>query len=215
MEQEQIIEDVTDYLWQKERSAEDLKNFSTSPTEVAHTLKELLSMKAPGPDQIQNIVLINFSRKAIVQLTYIINAILKFSYFPQQWKIAEIIPILKPGKPDTKPVSYRPISLLPTTTKVTEKIILKRLQKHENTLHIIRNEQFCFRHRHSTVQQIFRITNDIITGFNKNKVTTMLFLDMEKAFDKVWVDGLIRKLISYKYPPVLVKLIHSYMTNRK
>jgi hypothetical protein len=48
-------------------------------------------------------------------------------YFPAQWKVAQIILILKPGKPPNELTSYRPISLLPIISKVFEKILLKRL----------------------------------------------------------------------------------------
>lgn len=99
--------------------------------------------------------------------------------------------------------------------KVTEKIILQRLQNHEKKHSIIIKQQFGFRQKYNTVQQLLRITNDIIKGFNNNKVTAMLLLDIEKAFDKVWIDGLIYKLIQYNYPSALIKLIHSYMTDRK
>lgn len=214
-EQEHIIETVLDFLRVNENEKEKWTKFMTSPKEVTNVLKGLTSLKAPGPDKIQNIILKNLSKKAIVQLMYIINSMFKMSYFPQQWKIAHIIPIAKPGKPDYMPSCYRPVSLLPTLAKVTEKIILTRIQKHEKNNNIIIKQQFGFRQKHNTLQQIIRITNDIVTGFNKKKVTTMLLLDIEKAFDKVWIDGLIYKLIQNKYPTTIIKLIYSYMRSRE
>lgn len=55
---------------------------------------------------------------------------------------------------------------------------------------------------------------DARLSFNKDVVTVLLLLDIEKAFDTVWTDGLIHKLITYGYSPILVKLIHSYLNNR-
>jgi hypothetical protein len=56
-----------------------------------------------------------------------LNAVLLKGYFPAQWKVAQIILILKPGKPPNELTSYQPISLLPTVSKVLEKLLLKRL----------------------------------------------------------------------------------------
>jgi hypothetical protein len=54
----------------------------------------------------------------------------------------------------------------------------------------------------------------ITHGFNNNKATLTLFLDIERAFDKVWTAGLIAKLIKAKIPPHLMHVIHNYLQNR-
>nr|XP_034178178.1 uncharacterized protein LOC117603293 [Osmia lignaria] len=82
-EQEQIMEDVTDFLWENEERTEEWKSLITSPGEVREVIKKLPSMKALGSDQMQNIVL---------------KAVLKLRYFPQQWKLALVISI-----PESKP----------------------------------------------------------------------------------------------------------------
>lgn len=147
-------------------------------------------------DKIQNSVLKNIGREAIqLQLMYIVNAILKLSHYSDQWKISIIHPILKPGKKPKEPSSYRPISLLTTMSKVTKKIIHRRMNIHENKNKIMAEHQFGFRNGHNTVQLVTRIVNDISTHFNKKLATAMLLLDIEKAFDRVWIDGLIYKLI--------------------
>lgn len=120
-----------------------------------------------------------------MQIVYIINASLKLAYFTIHWKIGLIIPILKPGKKSNEPSSYRPISILSTLSKLTEKIILKRLNDYENKHNIMVDEKFGFRQKHHTVQQVTRIVNDISINFNYSKTTVMTLLDIEKAFDKV------------------------------
>jgi hypothetical protein len=77
--------------------------------------------------------------------------------FLAQWKVAQIILILKPGKPPNELASYRPISLLPNVSKVIEKILLKRLLPVVETYRLIPNHQFGFRQRHSTIEQTHRI----------------------------------------------------------
>ncbi|KAK2578341.1 hypothetical protein KPH14_002065, partial [Odynerus spinipes] len=67
---------------------------------------------------------------------------------------------------------------------------------------------------HSTTQQVTRIVNDIRLGFNKELVTVMLLLDIEKAFDRVWTERLLYKLITKGYPDTLVEFLSSYLSNR-
>jgi hypothetical protein len=60
-------------------------------------------------------------------LTQVFNAVLLKGYLPAQWKVAQIILILKPGKPPNELTSHQPISFLPIASKVFEKLLLKRL----------------------------------------------------------------------------------------
>lgn len=73
----------------------------------------------------------NLPRKPLVQLTNIINATLKLSHFPSHWKTGNITPMLKKDKNQKEPSSYRPISFLSTMNKITERVILKRLNDYE------------------------------------------------------------------------------------
>jgi Reverse transcriptase (RNA-dependent DNA polymerase) len=112
------------------------------------------------------------------------------------------------------PDSYRPISLLSLWSKLFEKIILSRLDKFilDN---IIPNEQFGFRKKHSTIQQLIRLSDRISDGFNKNKSSATFFLDVAKAFDKVWHSGLTFKMTQLGFPPYLTMLTHSFLRERK
>ncbi|GFU55340.1 RNA-directed DNA polymerase from mobile element jockey [Trichonephila clavipes] len=130
------------------------------------------------------------------------------------WKTASVIPILKPGKDPTLPDSFRPISLLPVLSKITEKIIQKRLCQHLNDNDILIPQQHGFRAGLSTSHQLLRVVEYIKTGFRDRKSTGAVFLDIQKAFDRVWHVGLLYKLIKINTPPHLIKLISSFLTNR-
>jgi hypothetical protein len=78
-------------------------------------------------------------------------------YFPAQWKVTQIILILKPRKPHNELTSYQSISLLPTASKVFDKLLLKRLLQMVENNTLTPNHQFSFRQRHSTIEQTHRI----------------------------------------------------------
>lgn len=113
------------------------------------------------------------------------------------------------------PQNYRPISLLSCLGKIYEKIILTRLNEWSDSNNIIPPEQHGFRKRHSTNHQLLRVTDYITEGFNRRQATGALFLDVSKAFDKVWHDGLIYKLLILGAPKSLVEIIKSYLTDRQ
>lgn len=105
--------------------------------------------------------------KAVLFMTALFNALLKLSYFPTNWKLATIIMIKKPGKDNTDPNNYRPISLLSSVSKIFEKMIHTRLISHLNATDAIPHCQFGFKPNHSTTQQLLRITEHISNGFEK------------------------------------------------
>ncbi|GFW60001.1 RNA-directed DNA polymerase from mobile element jockey [Trichonephila clavipes] len=134
--------------------------------------------------------------------------------FPIAWKTATVIPILKPGKDPTQAESFRPIALLSILGKVAEKIILNRLYHHVETNNILIPEQHGFRPDLSTTHQLLRVMETIKSGLKNKKSTGAVFLDIQKAFDHVWREGLIFKLIKYDFPSPLIKLISSYLADR-
>ena len=187
---------------------------SIKKKKIVAIIKKLKPFKASGPDNIQNILLKNLPDEAIAYLTQIINCIIKLAHFPQCWKSARVVCLPKPGKDPKFPQNYRPISLLNTMAKITESVILKKINKHLISKNILIKEQFGFRGKHSTTHQLVRLTEHITDAFNKNQSTSSIFLDVEKAFDRVWITGLLYKLITIKLPENLICLLKSYLMNR-
>ncbi|CAI6364669.1 unnamed protein product [Macrosiphum euphorbiae] len=204
-------------LLEVNRSVNELNGYSTksslftTPGEVFGIIKNLPSAKAPGHDNITNAALKHLPAPAIVRLSNLITACLRHSYFPTSWKTAIIVMIPKPNKNHNLPINYRPISLLVTMSKVFEKILLSHLNKYFKP----RSEQHAFRHGHSTTTQLTKLIDDLVINTNNNRHTAAIFLDMEKAFDRVWHDGLIHKLHTMSTVPTsLIKIIKSFLSNR-
>ncbi|KAJ3641910.1 hypothetical protein Zmor_028380 [Zophobas morio] len=192
---------------------EDLTD-NISLQEVESRIKHLKNSKAPGPDQIKAILLKNLPPTALQALTNIYNSCLNVSYFPTSWKQASTIMIPKPGKDPHSPLSYRPISLLNISGKIFEKILTNRLTDFLETNNIIPQQQFGFRSQRSTLNPILELHTDSTRFANLKECTIAVFLDIERAFDKVWHDGLIYKLIKLQMNPKFIILLDSFLHNR-
>ncbi|GFW20292.1 probable RNA-directed DNA polymerase from transposon X-element [Trichonephila clavipes] len=169
----------------------------TTPTEVLSYVQRLKPRKSPGLDQISNRMIKNLPLKFLLFITLLINQLFKNNYFPNSWKTAVVIPILKPDKDSALPSNYRPISLLSCLSKVYEFVLLQRLNQHCAAFNFIIPQQCGFRPKCSTVHQLLRVTELIHSGFAKHEATGILFLDIAKAFDKIWHDGLLLLSSSY------------------
>lgn len=213
--QDMVDNTVYSFLLQNPPHPHHSEPYLTTPRTVKALINRTPSTKAPGPDQIQNIILKNLPRKSLVQLTNIINALIRLQHFPTPWKQAIVIPVPKPAKDPRLPGSYRPISLLSTMSKIAERIILNAIQVHVEDFQILPREQFGFRAGHSTEQQAARVVVDCANAFNSRRNhTAMTLLDLEKAFDRVWTAGLLYKMIITNFPPPLVRIVATYLQGR-
>lgn len=195
---------------------DDNNEMLTNHDEMIRLLRGMKNMKAPGNDGIFNILLKRLPDVAIIRMCDIFNACFRCGYFPDQWKIAKIVPIPKPGQNHDAPGNYRPISLLNTMSKLFERIIQERMLRHIDENDLLLPEQFGFRRQHSTTHQLLRVIKHIrVNAAKRRKSTGMVLLDVEKAFDSVWHNGLIYKLQQMQFPMTLTKLLMSYLSNRK
>jgi hypothetical protein len=187
----------------------------TNPSEVLETIKELKVGKAPGPNGVTNRALRHLPKRAITSLTKLFNVVLRRQYIPPAWKHSRVVSILKPGKDPTLPSSYRLISLLDTVGKLFEKILLARVLREVNERGLLPDEQFGFRPRHhSTALQLGRLVERVSRNFDERRLTGAVFLDVAKAFETVWVKGLLYKLTILNFPLYLVKTLSSYLHSR-
>jgi hypothetical protein len=146
----------------------------------------------------------------LVHLTHLINHCIRLSHFPTLWKEAKVVALPKPGKGPKFPQNFRPISLLPSTGKVFEKVILEIVKRHIRERNLLNASQFGFRARHSTTLQCTRLADHVTLNFNNSLSIAAVFLDIEKAFDTTWHPDLLYKLLNYNFQPI--KLISSFLS---
>jgi hypothetical protein len=96
---------------------------------------------------------------------------------------------------------------LDTIDKIFEKILLARILNEVSECSLLRNEQFGFRPRHSTSLQLARLVERTARNFGGKRLTGSVFLDVDKAFDTVWIDGLLYKLTLLSFPSYIFQTI--------
>lgn len=206
---------VQDSIVQIDQSAVPTDNsWLVQPKEVDKIIRKLKPRKAPGIDKIRNCLLKKLPRKARVFISKLFSACIKLCYFPQEWKHAVIVAIPKPNKDATLPSNYRPISLLSSISKLFERIILTRIESHLDTNRIIPYEQFGFQKGHSTNHQTARLVKEVRQRFEEGYSTGLILLDVEKAYDSVWHDAVLYKMLQANFPVRIIKIIRSFLKDR-
>ena len=192
-----------------------LSSLTFDENELLKLIQTLDVNKSHGHDGISARMIKLCDSSIIPPLMIIYRNCLKEGCFPSNWKKANVTPIYKKG--DKSILSnYRPISVLPICAKLFEKIIYKSLYKYFEDNNIFDINQSGFRSGDSCTNQLISITHEIIKHFDSNQPieTRGVFLDMSKAFDKVWHEGLIFKLQNYGIEGKLFSLIKSFLSGR-
>ena len=161
-----------------------LSNVRTTESEVLDLLKSVDIGKACGPDGIGNRILKLCADGISSSFPNLINLSLSEGKFPDAWKLANVTPIFKKDDRQSK-VNYRPVSLLDSLSKITEKIVFTRLYTFLLEIEYLNPLQSGFRPGDSTVNQLVYLVHKIYDAFEKGKEIRMVFLDISKAFDKV------------------------------
>ena len=164
-----------------------LSYFDIRVEEVEDILKVLKTNKAHGPDDISVSMIQLCGKELCKPLQLVFQNILRTSIFPDQWKEANVTPVHK--KKDKQTVSnYRPISLLPIFAKVFERIIYKNLYNFLTTNKLITKNQSGFTPGDSGTNQLLSLIHDVHVAFDDSSCLEVrsVYLDMSKAFDKVW-----------------------------
>ena len=160
--------------------------------EMHKAIKSMKNGKAAGVDGIFPDMISHLGPYAISWLASAMTEIIKAGTFPNHWKQARVIAILKPGKPANNPASYRPISLLCCLYKLLERVTLTRITPFLDPFMPI--EQAGFKEKRSTAEQVLALTSYIEAGYERRDKTGAVLIDLSAAYDTVWTGGLMYKL---------------------
>lgn len=187
-------------------------DFSLYELEIA--LNQTKSKSAPGPDNLNNMILKNFGKYGKIFLLILFNKSYNENIIPGHWKIAKMKMI--PKKPNDRHNinNYRPISLTNSMVKILERLIKNRLTEYLDSNNLITKFQSGFRANRCSIDNIFYFSQKCLLSFNKNHSTGGIVFDIEKAFDKIWHEGLFIKLHEMNIPKKMAKWIKNFLTNR-
>ena len=164
-----------------------------SCNDIATLIKNLDPNKAHGHDMI-SIRMLKLCGKSICKpLDLIFQSCIKQGKFPTEWKKANVVPVHKKGDKQILK-NYRPVSLLPICGKIFERLIYNNLFEYFIENDLISQNQSGFKSGDSCINQLISITHEIYQSFDDGLEVRGIFLDISKAFDKVWHEGLVNKL---------------------
>jgi hypothetical protein len=190
-------------------------NFSrVTENDIIKAIDNLKSKTSSGYDRISNKLLKFVKHEICTPVMLILNQSITHGTFPSSLKIAKVSPLYKKG--DAKLLeNYRPISILPSLSKIFEKIMYQQIYNHLSTSNLFYNSQYGFRSRHSTEFAAYELVERIINELDNNNVPLTIYLDLSKAFDTLDHNILLAKLSFYGFHDYSLRLIKSYLTNRK
>ena len=178
--------------------------------EVDIALKSMKNRKAAGVCGIQPELLKCGGEEMISEMTRIFNLVIEEKRVPEEWKKAIIVPIFKNKGSKLECGNYRGISLISVPSKVFMRVLLNRMKpKIEEGL---REEQAGFRGGRSTVDQIFALRQVLEKRWEFALPVYCAFIDLEKAYDSVWREGMWKISEYYGIPKIIVELLRSWYT---
>ena len=191
-----------------------LSSFDFTEDDIMKVIQKLDPNKVHGQDNI-SIRMIKICAKSIyIPLRKIFEECLRTGTFPLEWKKGTVVPIFKKGDKQIYK-NYRPVSLLPIFGKIVERLIFEEMFPFFIENKLIAANQSGFKPGDSCINQLIAITDEIYQSFDAGCEVRGVFLDISKAFDKVWHEGLIFKLKQNGISRKLLNLIKDFLKNRK
>ena len=182
---------------ENEISSNEMVDSPITENEIKHAIKSLKSNKACGPDRITNEMLKFGVHSLLTSLCKVFNSVFTSGLYPSKWSTSYTSTIHK-KVPKTDPSNYRGISITSCVSKLYSSILNSRLTLFLDNNNIINDNQSGFRKKRRIADNLFILK----TALNKylssmNKTLYLCFVGFNKAFDCVWRDGLLVKLLRH------------------
>ena len=192
--------------------------YFTIPTITSEKLSTFItaldSDKAIGLDGIGPRIIKSVANLLSTIIAVLINKSIVTGKFPDQLKLAKVFPIYKSGS-KSDPWNYRPILILSTISKISERHVNKHLMAYLNKYRLIHESQSGFRQKHSCQTALVKLIDQWMICIGKGDITGATFIDFRKAFDLVDHKILIQKLSTYKLRNSSLKWFISYLESRQ
>ena len=180
---------------------------------IGNIIKKLKSKSSYGYDEISNNLIKHASSSLVKPLTLIVNQVLHTGIFPRQLKTSRVKPVHKSGEQSSF-CNYRPISWLPSMSKIFEYVIFNQLMSFLTDNQLFCTEQFGFRPGHSTELAALRLVDHLTNEMDNFNVPVSIYIDVSKALDSLNHSILLNKLRHYGISGCSYELFCSYLSNR-
>ena len=191
-----------------------LDSISFSVGDVEKRLSSLNQYKTPGPDKVYPFLLKTFARFLAGPLSVIFQRSMDEGVVPADWKCANVTPIFKKGD-RSHSGNYRPVSLTSVVCKIMESVIRDGLVKFLDSHALINSTQHGFQRKRSCLTNILEFLEDITSCVDSGNPVDVVFLDFQKAFDKVPHKRLLCKLEGLGVRDCLLNWIGDWLDDRK
>ena len=192
----------------------DNENVKITEEMVNEKLSNLIKTKSAGPDGIHPRVFWELSDVIAKPLTTIFNSSLQQREIPNDWRVATISPIFKKGNKQHAS-NYRPISLTCIASKIMESFIRDHMINHLKRNNLLSNKQFGFLRGRSTVLQLLKVLDNWTETLNiSGAKIDSIYMDFQKAFDKVPHKRLLTKVNGYGLNGEIHDWIRAFLSNR-
>ena len=192
-----------------------LHNISVTPKMVRKIVMNLHLSKASGPDCIPVVLLRNCEPEFSYILPELFRKCLKESCFPGCWKVSFVVPVFKNVGEQSTAKNQCLVSLLSVVIKVFEKLVNNRIVDYIEKCGLFSDFQYGFKSSPSTADLLTVISDRIARAFNRSGATPAVALEISKAFDRVWLAGLLHKLkfMEFQVRYLALSLLFSVIDN--
>ncbi|GJQ70866.1 hypothetical protein Trydic_g785 [Trypoxylus dichotomus] len=150
----------------------------------------------------------------VMHMTNICNTILRLQCFPSQWKQADVVMMLKPEQPANWPQNYRPISLFLSWVRSSTESYSESYRRKLTISTLSRTVNSGSARGTPPPTKYCASSSRSKKDFNVQEYTGAEFLDVAKAFHKVWYQGLLLKMHRAGSSKAVVRLVHSYLLQK-
>lgn len=209
---EEMLSMNEDLLTKKESNKSSI-DLDFSMTELKMALKNT-GYSAPGSDGLCYAMFRQLPDEVLEIILKLFNKVWEEGAIPAAWKRSTILPFHKPGKDKCDPGNYRPIALTSHLGKLMEKMVVARLNYFLEYNNLLYGYQTGFRKQRSTTDALVKLTNEIEKALTMKEAMVAIFLDIEKAYDTMWREGLLIKLNKMGIEGKMYNYILNFLSQR-
>jgi ribonuclease HI len=182
--------------------------------EVRVALEQMDGTKASGPEGLHPRMLKELPEEALEVVRVLFEQSFRKGIVPQKWRVGMIAPLLKAGKEPGKIASYRPVCLTACMGKWLERVVGRRMRWVLETKGGLSEYQAGFREGRGVCDQLLRLSQSVWDGYEERKKTGLVLFDFERAYDRVWHDGLLEKVVGTGVSRTVVRWVQEWLKNR-